>query len=218
MSDNTTKSIVIVGNSGFARECYAMLRAVMRREPALSVKGFLSFEGYKGDLKELSGLLLGTDDEYAHQPGEYAVIGIGDPHLRRKAYLKLRARGVPFFTLIHPNAYVDEATSVGEGCIFGSKCYINCNCAIGPGNLFNGLVHMGHDCTVGECNFFGPNVQILGGVNMGGCNSVGATSVIMPAARIGSGNIIAPLSAVYKGCRDNTYMSGNPAVKVGTRE
>jgi hypothetical protein len=36
--------------------------------------------------------------------------------------------------------------------------------------------------------------------------------------KIGNNNKIAPLSAVYKGCRDNSYWVGNPAVKVGSIE
>lgn len=28
-------------------------------------------------------------------------------------------------------------------------------------------------------------------------------------------NKIAPLSAVYKGCKSNSYLSGNPALKIG---
>ena len=35
---------------------------------------------------------------------------------------------------------------------------------------------------------------------------------------IGDNNIIAPLSAVYKGCKNNCYMSGNPALKTGKIE
>ena len=37
-------------------------------------------------------------------------------------------------------------------------------------------------------------------------------------SKIGDNNKIAPLSAVYKGCKNNCYMAGNPALKIGSIE
>lgn len=34
-------------------------------------------------------------------------------------------------------------------------------------------------------------------------------------AKIGNNNKIAPLSCIYKGCGDNSYMLGNPVLKIG---
>ena len=208
------KSVVIVGNSGFARECHIMLRQMMRADAEISFRGFLSFEGYEADLKEQSENFIGVDDNYTFAPHEAAVIGIGDPTLRRKAFEKLRGKDVPFFTLIHPSSYVDDSTVLGEANIIGANCHISCDCSIGNANVLNGLVHIGHDTAVGHYNFIAPNVQVLGCVRMGDRNSVGATSVILPHARMGDGNIIAPLSAVYKGCGSGVYMAGSPAVKM----
>lgn len=215
MSEQHSKRIIVVGNSGFARECYIVLREIMKKSPSITFGGFLSFEGYKADLLELSSYFLGIDDEYTFAEGEYAVIGIGDPALRRKAYLKLQARSVPFYTLIHPNVYIDPSATVGEGNIFTTGCYVACNCSIGDGNLLNGNVHLGHDVRVGNFNFIGPLAQLTGATSIGDANSIGTLCVLLPRCTIGSGNIIAPMSAVFKGCRDNAYIAGNPALKVG---
>lgn len=214
---HSVRDIVILGNSGFARECFIMLREMMKHDSALRFQGFLSFEGYQADLRELSDFFLGVDDDYAFKTGQLAVIGIGDPELRKKAHTKLVSRDVSFFTLIHPNTYIDPTVNLGEANIFGTNCHIGCNCAIGSGNVLNGLVHVGHDAVIGDHNFIGPGVQILGKVTIGSLNSLGASSVLLPQAKIGDGNIIAPLSAVYKGCGSGVYMSGNPAVKMGRR-
>lgn len=210
------KRIVFIGNSGFARECYIMLRHVMAEDPCISFKGFLSFEGYEADLKELSSYFMGSDDDYAFAADEYAVIAIGKPELRKRAFAKLTTRNVRLYTLIHPRSYVDPSTRIGVGNVIGYNTYVSCNCTIGDANVLNGLIHVGHDCTVGDFNFVAPGVQILGCVNMGSHNSIGATSVILPHAKIGNGNIVAPLSAIYKGCRSNCYMAGSPAVKIGS--
>ncbi len=211
-----TKRIVIVGNSGFARECYIMLRHIMGADPGISFRGFLSFEGYEADLKELAPYFLGIDDDYAFAGDEYAVIAIGKPELRKRAFEKLTARDVALFTLIHPHSYVDPSTQIGVGSIIGYNTYVSCNCTIGNGNVLNGLIHIGHDSSMRDFNFVAPGVQILGCVSIGSQNSIGATSVILPHAKIGNNNIIAPLSSIYKGCKSNCYMAGNPAVKIGS--
>lgn len=215
MMANESNPVVIVGNSGFAREVHIMLRKMMLQDSSILLRGFLSFEGYPGDLKELGSMLLGHDDEYAFAAGEKAVIAIGDPHLRQKAHVKLRAQNVRLFNVIHPEAYIDASSSIGEGNIFGARCYVTCNSSIGDGNVFNGMIHVGHDCVIGDYNFLGPGTQVLGDVRIGSLNAIGATSVLLPRATIGNGNKIAPLSAVYKGCRDNVYLAGNPSVKIG---
>ena len=89
---------------------------------------------------------------------------------------------------------------------------------IGNCNVFNGNVILGHDATIGDYNFFGPASQILGNVKIGNQNQIGANSILLPNVKIGNNSKIAPISAVYKGCKNNCYLLGNPAVKVGEVE
>ncbi|MBQ9405739.1 MAG: transferase [Desulfovibrio sp.] len=207
--------LTIVGNSGFARECHSIVRVLMAADASVTFRGFLSFEGYKADLGELSSFFLGTDDAYEFTPKECVVIGIGDPFLRHKAYAKLKKRGVRFHNLVHPDVYVDSSASLGDANILTSGCYVSCNCRLGNANVLNGVVHLGHDAVLGNYNFVGPGVQIEGFASVGDCNSIGTMSVLLPHSKIGSRNKIAPLSAVYKGCGDDAYMLGNPALRVG---
>lgn len=203
--------VVMIGNSGAGRECYWLLQDVMKADSAVSFKGFLSFEGFAGDLKELSAHALGSDDAYSIQPNDVFVIAIGDPHLRLKAYAKWKARGAQFFTLIHPSATINETAAVGEANIFTRDCYISCNVSIGNANFFNGQVSVGHDCSIGDANFFGPYSLLLSNNRIASCNLLGARSVLLPGAKIGNGNTLAAGAYVYKGCRDNCVMAGNPA-------
>ena len=55
-------------------------------------------------------------------------------------------------------------------------------------------------------------------MKIGNDNTFGTNAIILAHATIGNNNKIAPLSCVYRGCRDNCYMMGNPAEKVGTVE
>lgn len=208
--------LTIVGNSGFARECFIIARALMQRDQTLSFNGFLSFEGYKADLLELSHMFLGNDEDHVFAEDEYAIIGIGDPYIRQKAFEKLKSCGVKLPNLVHPDVYVDASARMGIGNIITSGCYLSCNVGLGDCNVLNGVIHIGHDAQIGDFNFIGPAVQILGEARIGHRNSVGTLCVILPHCRIGNDNKIAPLSAVYKGCRNNSYLIGNPAMKMGT--
>lgn len=208
------KNIIILGNSGSARECYVNLKAMISVNNSLKFKGFLSFEGYEADLKNLSKYFLGSDDDYTYDDNDYVIIGLGNPNLREKAYKKLKAKNVKFINLIHPKANLDETFEIGEANIITTDCFFSCNTRIGNGNYFNGFTNAGHDVQIGDFNFFGPHVHFLGNSVIGNKNSIGTMSVILPNAKIGNSNKIAPLSAIYKGCKDNCYMLGNPALKV----
>ncbi len=50
-----SKKIIIVGNSGFARECFLTLRKMKETGSGIVVRGFLSFEGYAGNLTYATG-------------------------------------------------------------------------------------------------------------------------------------------------------------------
>ena len=213
MSQKNT-NIVIVGNSGFARECYVVLRALQKKGENINFCGFLSFEGYKADLLELSEYYLGIDDNYNFKEDQKIIIGIGDPELRAKCYDKLKKKKVFFYNLIHPDVYIDDSSNLGEANIITSGCYISCNCTIGNANILNGVVHVGHDVTIGNYNLICPAVQIGGNVKIGDRNLIGTMCSLLPKCKIGNSNKIAPLSAVYKGCRNGTYMLGNPALNI----
>lgn len=209
------KELVIVGNSGFARECAVIVKALISAGEDIHLRGFLSFEGYPGELKEWEPYFLGIDDNYIFKANEYAIIGLGDPKLRQKCFAKLSKRNILCYTLIHPDVYVDQSVTMGEANIITSGCYISCNCCLGTGNVLNGVVHVGHDVVMGDFNFIGPGVQMGGYVKIGDLNSIGSVAVLLPHASIGKGNKIAPLSAVYKGCKDYSYLLGNPAIRMG---
>ncbi|GHU03869.1 hypothetical protein FACS1894205_1130 [Alphaproteobacteria bacterium] len=211
------RNVVIIGNSGAARECYWLLREVMKKDDLeLGFKGFLAFEGFKGDLGGMSGYSLGSDDDYVPAPGDVFIIGIGQPSLRLKAFYKWKARGASFMTLMHPNVVlVGDDVLLGEGNILTAGCYLSCNTSLGNANYLNGSIVVGHDVRVGDGNFFGPFSIVLGNARVGSGNSFGTHAVILPEASIGNNNMIAPGATLYKGCGDNRTMSGNPAQDLG---
>lgn len=212
------KKIYIVGGDGFARECYCYLQDINKINPEVEFAGFLGHGGYGHtvDYLDLQKYYLGEVTEHKFQENEYVVIGAGYPKLREKIYNDLKLMGLNFYTLYDTKSYINKNINMGSGNIFINTTVRVHNIKIGNGNLFNGDVVIGHDVEVGDFNFFGPRSQLLGEVKVGNLNSIGANAILLPKAKIGDNNKIAPLSAVYKGCKNDCYMLGNPATKIGT--
>ncbi len=208
------KKVFIVGGDGFARECYNHLSVMKSYDPSVEFGGFLGHGGYGHtvDYKHLQEFYLGEESDHTFKEDEYVIIGAGYPDLRRKIYNDLKKRNVRFFNLILGK--YGSSVTFGEANI-SLYTSLTVNTKIGNGNVFNGAVIVGHDTEIGDFNFFGSRSSVLGIVKIGNDNTVGTNAVILPHAKIGNNNKVAPLSAVYKGCRNNCYMLGNPALKVG---
>jgi len=211
-------TLVIIGNSHAGRECYHTFRDMLEHDADLRArmrfKGFLSHEGYAGNLGELSPLLLGDDTVYAPESGDCFVVGIADTRLRRAVYENFQAKGAVFFTLISPFAQVSRDIRLGDANIIGHGCAFSCNAKVGDANYFNSAVILGHDAHIGSYNFFGPRSTVLGAARIGDGNLFGAHSLVLERARIGNGNNIAPAAVVYKGCGNGRVLAGNPALSL----
>ena len=210
------KTIYIVGGNGFARECYCNLLKMIKKDSSIQFGGFLGHGGYGHtvDYKDLQKYYLGEVTEHLFKGNEYVIIGAGFPELRSKIYTDLKKINVQFFTLYVGDNF-PKSIEIGESNIFVPPFLYSCNIKIGNNNVFNGDVIVGHDVEIGDGNFFGPRSQVLGIVKVGNFNSIGANTILLPNCKIGNNNKISPLSAVYKGCRNNCYMHGNPAIKIG---
>ena len=213
------KIVYIVGGNGFARECYYNLLGMIKADKEIVFGGFMGHGGYGHTVNyfDLQNYYVGEVSEHEFKDDEYVVIGAGYPELRSKIYNELKERHIQFFTLYAAQGLL-PSVDIGESNIFIAPMTMSCNIKIGNNNVFNGGVIVGHDCEIGDCNFFGPRSQVLGDVKIGSYNTIGANAILLPHCRVGNNNKIAPLSAIYKGCRNNSYMAGNPAVKVGDVE
>ncbi len=206
-------SVVIIGNSGAARECYWLLRTMQEADnntPAF--KGFLAWKGYAGQLCELEQYSLGDSEEYQVEPEDLFVIGIGKPVLRMDVYNWIKKHEAQLYTLKHPNVYICPSATVGEGNIFQRDCVVQANASIGNANFFNGGVIIGHDATIEDGNTFNLHTGISGDARIGSANQFAPRSVLLEHANVGNWNVFGPGAVVYKGCKDHCLMTGNPAL------
>ena len=205
------KRIYIVGGDGFARECFHHIQIMRKFDDSVEFAGFLGHGGYGHtvDYKDYQQFYLGEVSEHNFAEDEYACIGAGYPELRRKIYEDLKARGIRFVNIC--TEPLCKSAIVGEANIILGSNGLGPNVTVGNGNVFNGYVIVGHDVKIGDFNFLGPRSMILGYVSIGSDNSIGAGAVIIAHKSIGNKNKIAPLSVVYRSCKDNQCLIGNPA-------
>ena len=207
--------LFVVGGDGFSRECASYIVEQEQNTNDIEFGGFLGHNGYHINFKSQSDFFKGDISEHQFQENEYVVIGAGYPELRLKIYEDLKKRNIKLYNLIAIGCFIHSSVIIGEGNVFIPPFRSSVDMNIGNGNVFNGGVNTGHDNIIGDFNFFGPRSQILGGAIIGNCNIIGANSVLLPNCKIGNNNKISPLSSVYKGCGNNCYMHGNPAIKIG---
>lgn len=211
------RDLVLIGNSGAARECYLLALSIIKNQPdSMRFKGFCSHNGYKGSLNNLSHLELGSDEDYLPQPNDVFVTAIGDSALRDTAYTAMKAKGATFCNLVSPYSELQINSVMGENNIIGPWCVFSSDIRIGDGNYFNGAILLGHDVTIGNFNSFAPHTTILGNCIIGSRNKFAVGSTLLDKCKVGDENIVAPGSYVYKGCRNNCRMAGNPALRIGT--
>ncbi len=214
-------NIIIIGNSGAASECYTIIHDMLTVGPFkvnFRFKGFLSHKGYKGNLGFLEQYELGSDEDYIPAKHDVFALGIGDNALRLEAFHAMKEKGGEFISLVSPWAYIAENVQIGEGNIIGTTCHISSNVVMGDANYLNGNVRIGHDVTIGDGNFLGQQSMVFGAAKIGNINQLGPLALIMEKSKVGNNNVIAPSSVIYKGCRDNCIMAGNPAIKMTQKE
>ncbi len=211
------KKVYVVGGNGFAKECYLHIFYMAHYDSDISFGGFIGHNGHQVDFKDLNKYFIGDLSDFEFGEDDYAVIGAGYPSLRQTIYNDIKnKKNSKFLTIVlTTHSYISPLVEYGEANIFMTPCTPSAHVKIGVGNVFNGDVIIGHDAIIGDFNFFGGKSHILGECKIGNLNTIGVGSVLLPKAKIGDKNKIAPLSAVYKGCKNNCFMLGNPALKVG---
>ncbi|PAF43770.1 acetyltransferase [Helicobacter sp. 11S03491-1] len=211
------KNIFFIGAGGFGSECYQYLSDVMATDKSIVFKGFLSTSN---DLAPygLESFFLGHYDDYDFQEDDYIVIAIGMPLARYRLYHLFKQRGVKFYNLISPKAFVTNTHNIGEGNIIAPFSGIGLNTLIGNANIIGMYALVGHDCKVGNYNFISSYVSFGGGASVGDSNFLAHKVTLTPKTNITHNCIISANSVVSKQLKPNSIALGNPAEVIGTNK
>lgn len=145
----------------------------------------------------------------------YAVLGIGNPFVRRKlAELIVFSGGI--LTSIISDTIIKGHSDIalGKGVNVMHNVFLSSRTKIGTGTLLNYGCCIHHDCIIGDYVEIGPRSIITGNVTIGENSFLGAGVTVIPNVKIGANVIVGAGSVITKNIPDNTKVVGVPAKKI----
>jgi sugar O-acyltransferase (sialic acid O-acetyltransferase NeuD family) len=118
------------------------------------------------------------------------VGSVGVPEARNDVFVRWRARGYRFATIVHPAAVVAPSADLGEGAQVMAGAVIQNDVHIGDNSLVNTRASVDHDCNIGDSVHLAPGVTLSGGVGIGDLSHVGTGASIIQGVRIGRRSMI----------------------------
>lgn len=205
--------VIVVGASGFGRECLDVLEAMAAAGVALTVAGVVDDAPAHQNLERLAArqvAYLGTlTDWLASGVGDTRyVLGIGDPLVRQRLVPLLDEAGARPHTAIHPTATLGSGGVMGEGVIICAGAVISTNVRLGRHVHVNPNATIGHDAVLSDFVSVNPAAVVSGEVKVGDGALLGAASVILQGLALGRGSVLgagavltrdAPAHVVAKG-------------------
>lgn len=207
--------VVVVGASGFGRECLDVLEAMASAGPPIEVAGVVD-DGPSGlnlDRLAARGVShLGTVEEWLANealPRRY-VLGVGSPEVRRRLVTRLEDAQARPLTVIHPSATFGARCELGEGVVVCAGVALSTNVHLGRHVHLNPNATIGHDAVLGDFVSVNPGAVVSGEVSVGKGTLVGASATVLQKLRIGERVIVGAGSVVTRAVPDDVVVKGLP--------
>lgn len=213
-----TDRVVVIGASGFGRECLDVLEAMKDAGTDLEIIGVVDDSPAPINLERLADrgvAYLGTREQWLATegaPDARYVLGIGSPEVRRRIVAELDAAGLRPFTAIHPSATFGARCTLGEGVVVCAGAAISNNVRLGRHVHVNPNATIGHDADLRDFVSINPAVVISGEVVIGEETLVGAAATVLQGLTVGERTILGSGSVVTKHVPDGVTVKGVPGV------
>lgn len=205
------KNLIIVGAGGMGRSIYNVALCCKGYGTEFLIKGFLDDK-----LNQLDGFdeyppILGTIDGYTIQQDDVFTCSLGSVQTKVKCCEKIINKGGKFLTLIHSQAIVPSSANLGEGCIVGPFCIVDCDTKIGKLCLLQTDAVIGHDCVIGDYSRVDTHVICVGGVKIGNRATIHTSAVLNHKVVVEDDAVVGACSFVIRRVKKGTTVCGNPA-------
>ena len=208
--------VVVVGASGFGRECLDVLEAMMAAGSALEVLGVVDDRPSAVNLERLAVRgtpYLGTVSAWMDGgagDGVY-VLGIGDPRVRRALVSRLDEVGARALTAVHPTATIGSVADLGEGVVVCAGAAISTNVRLGRHVHVNPNATIGHDAVLDDFVSVNPGAIVSGEVTIGSETLVGAGATILQGLSVGQRTVLGAGTVATKDVPVDSVAMGVPA-------
>lgn len=209
------EQVVVVGASGFGRECLDVLEAMALTGAHVEVVGVVDDGPSELNLERLGARgvsYLGTLAEWLASetlPRQY-VLGVGSPAVRRRLVVRLEDAGAQPFTAVHPSATFGACVDVGEGVVVCAGVAISTNVRLGRHVHVNPNATIGHDADLRDFVSVNPAAVISGEAIVGEGSLVGAAATVLQGLSVGQGSVLGAACLVTKDVPGGVVVKGVP--------
>ena len=184
------KKILLIGGGG---HCKSVID-VIEQEGRFEIAGIVDKPKLLGS-KVLGYPIIGNDSDLSKlaKKYQYALITIGQiksPSLRVKLFNLANEAGFILPSIISPNAYVSQHTSIGNGVVIMHNALVSANAVIGDNCIINSKVLIEHDCRILDHCHISTNATINGGVVVESGCFVGSGSITKESITIQKNSFI----------------------------
>jgi sugar O-acyltransferase (sialic acid O-acetyltransferase NeuD family) len=163
-------------------------------------------------LGEVAG---GLDDVGAHVIDDSRlVLGVGLPRVKLDVVTRLERLGVPWATVVHPQATIGPNITIGEGSYIAAGTILTVNAGIGRFVTVNLHCQVAHDDVVEDFVTLHPDVHLSGNVTIGvGCE-LGTGSIVIPGRQVGDWAVLGAGCVAVRSLPGGATYVGLPAQAV----
>lgn len=206
--------IVLIGGGDLARQ---LAHYIQTYDKQAKVIGFVDDFAIKGEMRfdvKCLGKLSALPALYAAQYLDAAFLAIGYKNLRtRQALFDSLHSAIPFYTFVHPTAFIDSSAVLGVGCCIGPSAIIEQGVVLGPNVFLYGGVNISHDSEIGAHTFVAPSVVIAGFTKIGKRCFLGINTSVIERIYISDDVIIGAAALVLNDLTESGLYVGAPARK-----
>lgn len=199
--------LVIVGAGGFGRELHAMLWDGFSQDE-YRFKGFLADE--TNELAEAHGPVVGSPEHYEPAESDRFLLAIGYMEARERITRTLADRGGTFASYIHPQAFIANTASIGEGAVIYPFAVVSNSARVAAHVHLNYFASVGHDVEVGRCCLLAPYATLNGFSSIEDCVYMSTHATVVVAKRVGARSKISANSTVQHDVAADSFVFGVP--------
>jgi sugar O-acyltransferase (sialic acid O-acetyltransferase NeuD family) len=210
--------LVIVGAGGFGRECLDIVEALNEDGAGISFLGFVDDGGGDPDLLARRHVAcLGPVHDAADHAARY-VIAIGDGSVRTTIAARLTAAGMAAPVLVHPQATLGSACTVGAGMILNAGARATTNVTFGDHVQLHANAAVGHDAVLEDAVSVFPGATVSGAVVLEREVTIGTGANVLPGVRVGARSFVGAGAVVVADVPADTVVAGVPARVIRRRD
>ncbi len=212
-------TIGVIGAGGLGRETMMVIEQINIKYNKYNIIGFLD-DNEKIHGKMINGyeVLGGSDWIINNKTRDIRyVIGIGDPHIKKKIVERLAEHTIKFETIVHPSVMINEQVEIGYGTVITANCILTVNIRVGNHVFLNLASTVGHDAVIEDYCNINPLCAINGGNLLKMGVTLGTGAKLIQNVSIGEWATVGAGGVVINDIPEHSTAVGIPAKVIKTR-